>query len=44
MASKVQPFNKGGKLTKKAMAAYEKLIKRMPGLEDYFVDMSPSSA
>ena len=37
-------YDKGVKLTKKAMAAYEKLIKRMPGLEDYFVDISPSSA
>jgi hypothetical protein len=37
-------YDKGVKLKKKAMAAYEKLIKRMPGLEDYFVEISPSSA
>lgn len=36
-------YDKGVKLTKKAMAGYEKLIARMPGLEDYFVDISPSS-
>jgi hypothetical protein len=29
-------------LTKKAMAACEKMINRMPGLEDWFVDISPS--
>lgn len=37
-------YEKGVKLKKKAMAAYEKLIKRMPGLEDYFVEITPSSA
>lgn len=37
-------YDKGIKLTKKAMAAYERLIKRMSGLEDYFVEISPSSA
>jgi hypothetical protein len=37
-------YEKGVKLTKKAMAAYEKLITRMPGLEDYFVEICPSSA
>ena len=37
-------YDKGVKLTKKAMAAYEKLIKRMLGLEDYFVEICPSSA
>jgi len=37
-------YDKGVKLKKKAMAAYEKLIKRMPGLEDYFVEISPSPA
>lgn len=35
-------YDKGVKLTKKAMAAYEKVIKRMPGLEDYFVEICPS--
>jgi len=29
---------------KKAMAAYEKTISRMPGLEDWFVDVNPSPA
>jgi len=37
-----QIYEKGVKLTKKAMAAYEKVINRMPGLEDYFVEISPS--
>jgi hypothetical protein len=37
-------YDKGVKLTKKAMAAYEKLIKRMPGLENYFVEIRPSFA
>jgi hypothetical protein len=37
-------YDKGVKLTKKAMAVYEKVIKRMPGLEDYFVEISPSPA
>jgi len=37
-------YEKGVKLTKKAMAAYEKLINRKPGLEDWFVDISPSPA
>lgn len=37
-------YEKGVKLKKKAMAEYEKLIKRMPGLEDYFVEITPSSA
>lgn len=35
-------YEKGVKLSKKAMAAYEKRIKRMHGLEDYFVDIDPS--
>ncbi len=35
-------YEKGVKLSKKAMAAYEERIKRMPGLEDYFVDIDPS--
>jgi len=37
-------YDKGVKLTKKAMAAYEKVIKRMPGLENYFVEIKPSPA
>jgi hypothetical protein len=37
-------YETGVKLTKKAMAAYEKAITRMPGLEDYFVEISPSPA
>jgi hypothetical protein len=37
-------YETGVKLTKKAMAVYEKAINRMPGLEDYFVDMFPSTA
>lgn len=39
-----QVYEKGVKLTKKAMAAYEKTINRMPGLEDWFVDISPAPA
>jgi hypothetical protein len=39
-----QVYEKGVKLTKKAMAAYEKMINRMTGLEDWFVDISPSPA
>jgi hypothetical protein len=35
-------YEKGVKLTKKAMAAYEKVINRKQGLEDWFVDISPS--
>jgi hypothetical protein len=35
-------YKTGVKLTKKAMAAYEKVINRKPGLEDWFVDISPS--
>ena len=37
-------YDKGVKLIKKAMAAYEKVIKRMPGLENYFVEIKPSPA
>jgi len=39
-----QIYEKGVKLTKKAMAAYEKMIKRLPGLEDYFVEITPCQA
>ena len=35
-------YENGVKLTKKAMAACEKMINRMPGLEDWFVDIRPS--
>jgi DNA-binding protein Fis len=35
-------YEKGVKLTKKAMASYEKVIKRLPGLEDWFVEIPPS--
>jgi hypothetical protein len=37
-------YESGVKLTRKAMAAYEKAINRMPGLEDYFVDINPAPA
>jgi len=37
-------YDKGVKLKKKAMAAYEKKINRMRGLEDYFVEINPSPA
>lgn len=37
-------YQSGVKLTRKVMAAYERRIKRMPGLEDWFVRISPSSA
>jgi len=36
-------YEKGVKLTKKAMAAYEKVIQRLPGLEKWFVDIVPCS-
>jgi len=39
-----QVYENGVKLTKKAMAAYEKTISQMPGLDDWFVDISPSPA
>lgn len=39
-----QAYEKGVKLTKKAMEAYEKVINRMSGLEDYFVEINPSPA
>ena len=39
-----QIYEKGVKLTKKAMAAYEKMINRRPGLEDYFVEITPCQA
>jgi hypothetical protein len=34
-------YEKGVKLTKKAMAGYEAMIKRLPGLEKWFVEISP---
>jgi hypothetical protein len=34
-------YEKGVKLTKKAMAAYEALIERLPGLEKWFVQINP---
>jgi hypothetical protein len=37
-------YESGVKLTKKAMAAYEEVITGMSGLEDYFVEISPSPA
>ncbi len=37
-----QIYETGVKLTRKAMAAFEKVINRKPGLEDWFVDISPS--
>jgi len=36
-------YELGVKLTKKAMASYEKAIKRMEGLENWFVKIIPSS-
>ena len=39
-----QAYENGVKLTNKAMAASEKTISRMPGLEDWFVDVNPSPA
>lgn len=35
-------YQNGVRLTKKAMAAYEKVINRKPELEDWFVNISPS--
>ena len=32
-------YEKGVSLTKKAMKKYEKIIKRLPGLEKWFVDI-----
>ena len=40
LVSKV--YEIGVKLTKKAMAAYEKVIKRMSDLEDWFVEIKPA--
>ena len=37
-------YEKGVKLTKKAMAAYNNIIKRLEGLEDYFVEITPCEA
>ncbi len=37
-------YENGVKLKKQAMAAYEKAINRMPGLEDWFIDIRPSPA
>jgi len=37
-------YETGVKLTKRAMAAHEKVINRMPGLEHYFVEISSSPA
>ena len=34
-------YEKGVKLTKRAMASYEKVIKRLEGLEDWFVEIIP---
>jgi len=39
-----QAYENGVKLTKKAMAAYEKALNRMPGMEAYFVEINPSPA
>jgi len=35
-------YENGVKLTRKAMAACEKVIDRKPGLEDWFVEINPS--
>jgi hypothetical protein len=37
-------YEQGVKLTKNAMANYEKVIKRMEGLEDWFVEITPCEA
>lgn len=37
-------YEKGVKLTKEAMAVYEEKIKRLPGLEKWFVKISPCPA
>jgi hypothetical protein len=37
-------YETGVKMTKRAMAAYEKVINRMPGLEHYVVEISSSPA
>ena len=37
-----QAYESGVKLTKKVEATYEKMINRMSGLEDWFVDISPA--
>jgi hypothetical protein len=37
-------YEKGVKLTKKAMAAYEAIIRRLPGLEKWFVEINPCNA
>jgi hypothetical protein len=37
-------YQKGVKLTKKAMAAYEAIVRRLPGLEKWFVEINPCNA
>jgi hypothetical protein len=37
-------YEQGVKLTKNALANYEKVIKRMEGLEDWFVEITPCEA
>jgi len=37
-------FETGGRLTKKAMKAYEVMIERLPGLKKWFVDILPGTA
>lgn len=37
-------YETGVKLTKKAMAVYEAMIERLPGLENWFVDIPPCPA
>jgi hypothetical protein len=37
-------YETGVKLTKKAMKGYEDMIERLPGLENWFVDISPHLA
>jgi hypothetical protein len=37
-------YETGVKLTRKAMAIYEKMIERLPGLENWFVDIKPCTS
>jgi hypothetical protein len=37
-------YETGVKLTKKAMQVYEAMIERLPGLENWFVDIPPRPA
>ncbi len=39
-----QTYNTGVKLTQKAITVLEKTLYRLPGLEEWFVEMAPTPA